>query len=203
MTNKQIFLLNGPPSSGKDSLAAYITGINGRFKMDKLAYPLKQACKVMFSLTDEEFKLFDSDPTWKNKPQDRFYGVSWRQVNIDLSEVYIKHQYDSAFFGKSLVSRIKASDKEFFLITDSGFMEEVAPLIAEFGAENVHLLQLHREGYTFAGDSRNYLDGAKLGLDPYILYNTNLDAFLQHATNLVYYLAYKDDKIKSGCMGDN
>src|ERR1035437_4701349 len=190
MTNKQIFLLNGPPSSGKDSIGKYITDINKTFTVDKLAYPLKQACKVMFSLSDEEFLEYDTNVKLKVTPQERFYGVSWRQVNIDLSEKYIKHQYDSAFFGKSLASRIKNSSKERFLITDSGFMEEVAPLVATFGVDNVFLIQLHRDGYTFVGDSRSYLDGDKLGIKRYILTNDNLDKFLNDATNLIYSLTY-------------
>ena len=158
--------------------------------MDKLAYPLKQACKAMFSLTDEQFNLYDNDAAWKVQPQDKFYGVSWRQVNIDLSEVFIKRHYDMAFFGRSLVTRIKNSDKQLFIITDSGFVEEVAPLIHEFGAENVHLIKLYRLGCTFAGDSRKYLDADQLGITEYMLNNVNLDTYLACGSELIYSLTY-------------
>ena len=186
----KVFLLNGPASSGKDTLAAYIKGVNSTFDIDKMAYPLKLANKVLFSLTDEEFRIFDTDPKVKNTPQDRFFGKSWRQVNIDLSEKFIKTNYDMSFFGKSLVSRLKNNPKKRILVPDSGFLEEAMPLIQEFGAKNVHLIQLHREGFTFEGDSRAYIDLSEFGVKTHHLHNDILMKFEKDGERLIYSLTY-------------
>lgn len=187
----KIFLLNGPPSSGKDSLATYIEGINKTFTIDKFARPLKEANKGMFSLTEEEFKLYDNDAKMKNTPQDRFYGKSWRQVNIDLSEKFIKSNYDTKFFGLELVTRISNNEKKRILVPDSGFLEEAEPIVEKFGKNNVYLLKLHREGFTYKGDSRNYIDGEKLGIKTFNIVNDNLDKFLADASRIIYSLTYE------------
>lgn len=189
MTTK-IFLLNGPPSSGKDSLAAYIESINKTFAIDKFAKPLKEANKGMFSLTDEEFKLYDNDPKMKNTPLDKFYGKSWRQVNIDLSEKFIKGNYDVKFFGLELAKRISSNDKTRILVPDSGFLEEAEPIVEKFGRQNVYLLKLHREGFTYKGDSRNYIDGGQLGIKTFDIINDNYDKFLADASRIIYDLTY-------------
>lgn len=187
----KIFLLNGPPSSGKDSLASYIESINKTFSIDKFAKPLKEANKGMFSLTDEEFNLYDTDAKLKNTPQDRFYGKSWRQVNIDLSEDFIKGKYDIKFFGLELAKRIAVNDKKRILVPDSGFLDEAVPIVEKFGKNNVFLLKLHREGFTYKGDSRNYIDGEKLGVKTFNIVNDNLNKFLADASRIIYSLTYE------------
>jgi hypothetical protein len=186
---KQIFLLNGPPSSGKDSLANHMAKLNSLFAIDKMAYPLKQANKMLFSLTDAEYDEYESNAVLKNTPQERFYGKSYRDIQIELSEKFIKVYYDDEFFGKSLASRIKQSPKEKFLVPDSGFSGEAKALIREFGAENVILIKLFREGFGYSGDSRNYISAAALGIQGYELQNVDLKEFLITGTMLINGLA--------------
>lgn len=183
---KTIFLLNGPASSGKDSLASFLWWeLPGGCFIDKFAYPLKQANKVMFSLSEKDFIDYDTNAELKNAKCDRFYGKSWRQVNIDLSEDFIKTHYGDDFFGRSLVERIKQKDGKVFLIPDSGFLSEAQVVVDAFGKENVFLIKLLRQGYTFAGDSRNYINGADLGIKEYSLINDDYHTFLNDGYNLI------------------
>lgn len=187
--NTKIFLLNAPPFCGKDSLGNWCVshGQEGYVK-EKMAYPLKKANQELFSMSDEEFQLFDNDPAWKNKPQERFYGKSWRDVNIDLSEKYIKKNFDIEFFGRSLVSRIKNNKSSFknFVISDSGFREEAIPLVKEFGNDNVFLIRLYRPNHDFAGDSRSYWDHKSLGIQEFELHNDGDElSFVINGLNLI------------------
>jgi len=43
------------------------------------------------------------------------------------------------------------------VIPDSGFAEEVFPIVEEFGEDNILLLRIHRKGCDFSRDSRSYL----------------------------------------------
>jgi hypothetical protein len=43
------------------------------------------------------------------------------------------------------------------VVSDGGFASEVAPIVA--AGHDVRIVRLHREGYTFDGDSRGYLYG--------------------------------------------
>jgi hypothetical protein len=173
MINPKIFLLNGPPRSGKDTLADWCVDENPHsFLKQKMAEPLKKSVQELFSLSDEQVELFDNDSELKDKPQDIFYGVSWRQAVIDLCEIYVKKHYDTAFFGHSLVNRIKNNTErqEYFLISDSGFKEEAAPVVKEFGIDNVFLLRIIRPNHDFSGDSRTYWDN-ELGIAEYHIQN--------------------------------
>jgi len=42
--------------------------------------------------------------------------------------------------------------------SDSGFNEELSKVVEAVGSDRVIVVQLHRQGTTFNGDSRNYLD---------------------------------------------
>lgn len=181
----KIFILNGPPSSGKDSLADYLVSKNSRFKKEKFAKPLKLALKALFSMTDDELTFFDSSVI-KDTPNTRFFNKSWRDVNKELSELYVKCNFDRGFFGYSLMNRIK-SDKfvSDFLISDGGFDYEVSPLIEEFGKDNVIVIKLYREGFDFSIDSRNYISTESLGIRSYDLTNNVLEKYLLDGARLI------------------
>lgn len=170
--DKQVFLLNGPPSSGKDTLAKYVSGLLVGFKHDSMAFPLKQANKGFFGMTEAEYQYYDSDPIAKNTKCDRFYGKSWREANIKLSENFLKNEYGVNIFGKLLLKRIQDStEHKGFLISDSGFTAEAEPIIEALGKENVHHIIIKRNGCDYSIDSRGYLDLKPFGVHPHILEN--------------------------------
>lgn len=160
----KIILLNGPAGSGKDTAfellkKEFSSSIDYDFKMKKLAQPLKWVICQLFDLplTDAEDK--------KDEARDVTYGFTLRELFIWMSEEVIKPKFGVDFFGKMLANQLKeeqlfpdSGDREtVYVITDCGFPEEAAPIVEAFGEENILLLELHREGTTFEGDSRRYV----------------------------------------------
>ena len=185
--DKKIFLLNGPPFSGKDTLGEYVTQLNDMMVLEKFSAPLKKACRELFCLTNAEYSFFEV-PHNKGTICDRLQGTSWRQAQIDMSEVFVKKNYSDEFFGNSLVERVKQSTKKFFVVSDSGFACEARPVIRQFGNDNVFLIRLQREGMTYQAekDSRSYLDGDELGIKQVIVTNEDLDKFLKAGVEAIY-----------------
>lgn len=153
---KHLILLNGPPSSGKDTAAAFIYQITDRASLFKLSQPLKDAVRAFFDLTPGEIVHYEQEPQ-KSTPCARFHGLSYRQAQIELSEQHAKVIYNCHVFGQLAVDRIQRSSAQVFICSDSGFDYEAEPLIKYFRPEYTLLLRLHRDGCTFAGDSRSLI----------------------------------------------
>jgi hypothetical protein len=157
----KLILLNGPPRSGKDECAKHLFKLPltkhraGMFPhWFRMSQPIKDAVKVMWDMTSEEVALLEKH---KEKEQKGFAGKSYRQVQISLSEDWMKQQFGPRIFGELALRRIKKSIAEVFVCSDCGFPEEVVPLFEMFSKDDILLVKLHRPGYTFAGDSRSYI----------------------------------------------
>lgn len=185
----KVILLNGPARSGKDSLAhAFAAYANGRLvtsEVTKFAKPLKESAHRLFG-----FDLpHDAFEAVKDVPQDYLHGKTWRQVYIAVSELLFKPLFGADIFGRMLVDEIELLQKiskedgedptDYFLVSDSGFAAEAQAVVDRFGAENVILVRLERDGYTFAGDSRGYIEL------PCLTLNLNLGTNLSHLDNCV------------------
>lgn len=161
-------LLNGPPGSGKDTLAGRLVGSsNLPMKIVKFAAPIKRIVAATYFGGDyEAFQRFDTFEM-KNIPHDRFFGKSCRQVQISTSEDWLKILHGQNVFGDILANDIQESPGAyecFHIVSDSGFRAEAEVLINRFNPENVLLVRIHREGFTYAGDSRNYIYLDDLGV---------------------------------------
>ena len=92
-----------------------------------------------------------------------------REAMIYVSEIVVKPRWGDDWFGKE---RVRKMDKVGWscvdldtgketptLFTDdsAAFVDELYPLIDYVGQENILLLRIHRDGFTFEGDSRNYI----------------------------------------------
>jgi hypothetical protein len=70
----------------------------------------------------------------------------------------VKKDKGSDFFGRA------AADLWYckyihHIISDGGFVEEVNAVVDKFGPENVYVVRLHREGFEFGTDTRQYIYG--------------------------------------------
>ncbi len=86
--------------------------------------------------------------------------LSIREAMIYVSEVVVKPNFGMNYFGVA-----RASDLEpwsVYIDGSCGFAEELPPLIEELGQENILLLRIHREGCTWEGDSRSYIEDGVL-----------------------------------------
>lgn len=177
MKQKKVFLINGPAGSGKDALANYLHRRHIETRRDKFAKPLKEANALLYGFdiddlyrADSELYRWDNDKKEKETTRAELGGRSWRQVNINLSELYVKRFGGQSFFGQSFVNRAKrmeiwAPKIQSYVISDSGFTDEAKPVVDYFGKDNVACIQIFADGYDFEGDSRSYIDYTSLGIE--------------------------------------
>lgn len=184
----KIFLFNGPPSCGKDTIVENaIKRTNDLWVLEKFAYPLKKGMRDILSLSDSEYEYYDS-PGVKDQPQERFFGVSPRNFQINLSELFFKPTFGEDIFGRLMVDRIKRRknyQKEIFLVSDSGFESEAKVLLDEFGKENVFLFRINREGCDYNNDSRGYIELPGISrID--IENNSTLESLYENSMKMIY-----------------
>lgn len=149
-----IVILNGPPGCGKDTIAGIMNGNHG-YSIRSFKEPMWAVAKSV--LTPGEYELFVKlylNRNTKEKPQDFLGGMSPREFFIHISESWVKPTLGSNQFGKLAnwgdIPRCT-------VFPDGGFPVEVNEFA---GRKDVLLVRLHREGYDFSNDSREYIEDA-------------------------------------------
>lgn len=157
---KHILFINGPIGSGKDTLADQLCERYGYEKLEFKEYLFKTMYRF-FNISDQEDFLnkYYTRET-KELPCDllQLNGVklSPRSALIHISENVIKPTFGSDIFGKVLLERINNTDKN-IVFSDCGFLEEILT-VSNNVDRNCYLMHLYRDGTSFEGDSRNYVD---------------------------------------------
>jgi hypothetical protein len=155
----KLILWNGPRKSGKDTASLYC---EAAFKAHhfKMSGPIKAAIKAMFGFHDQEVEYLESikvDSTFL------LFGRSYVETQISFSETWAKPLFGKHVFGDMAARHLRAAMREdptqqLYVCSDSGFAAEALPVIDLFGKQNTLLVKIHREGKTFAGDSRSYIE---------------------------------------------
>lgn len=181
----KIILVNGPPRAGKDTAQEAVEdSIRCKF-----AQSVKEGTHAAFGLDPRQYPM-DVFEAVKDEPNTLFFGRTPREAYISYSEDFMKpFTGDPQVFGKLLVRWIKGflETEELvvmghlpkyypmpFIVTDSGFREEAEAIVEAFGASNVKLIRVHREGCTFDGDSRNYIDLSDLDVETEDVVNNDI-----------------------------
>jgi len=152
-----LILISGPPRSGKDTLATWLSHVMD-YKVMKFARPIERALQGFFGMNHHEFN--ERRNKLKDEPWQLLQGKSFRNCMQSFSEDWAK-QYGSDIFGRiAAYNVVHDRDEGFnrFVFSDCGFTEEVAPVIRRFMVEEVILVKLFRDGCTYEGDTRNYPD---------------------------------------------
>ena len=164
----KIILLNGPPSSGKDTAAKHIRQVLNQQhindiwynpRLDRMSMPIKRAFAGTMGLPITEDGIVEP---WESKKEEVIpeFGVSYRQWQIDFSEHFLKG-YRGDIFGELLISRIKRRFERgianLLVIPDCGFQVEIETLYDAFPMEDLLLVRCHRPDFTFSKDSRSYV----------------------------------------------
>lgn len=167
----KIVLFNGSPGSGKDTFGSLLIE-----ELNTAEYTLAEHYsfkEIMFDILCGLFSIsriewFDRYQTKKEEPWDKLRGMSQREALIALSEKGLKNAFGNDIFGMHMKNRVKsavdmAEEYEYFTVfTDGGFQEELDPLKEEFGADNIMIVRLHREGHDFSNDSRSLLEDSEV-----------------------------------------
>ncbi len=151
----KIILLNGAPRSGKDTLANYLVSQGLAKEHLKYANGVREVANVIYPTID-----WYNDEI-KDEPQAELSFKTPRQVLIGVGmgmrENVCKNVWVDAIINKIDVSNYNYD--ETIVISDCGFQNEVDLMVNRYGANNVILLQIYRDGYDFKNDSRGYVDG--------------------------------------------
>lgn len=203
---KKLVLFNGPPSSGKDTAADYIAEKynTGHHRMKDPLYILT-AMLNLYNL--EDFKRVAMDEKLKDTEL-LVRDMTARQLLIETSERVVKPFYGKDWFGKAVAKNIAESGDEIVVMSDCGFTDEVYAIIDTFELkqQDVLLVRIHRNGYDFGNDSRNYIY-PPLDLIP-LQYDINnddtIDNYYKNVDNIFNYFIEieKHDKSESS-LGAN
>lgn len=153
-----IVAFNGPPQCGKDTLASLVADVLDEegsavsVQLESLSYPIR---KIAYAMTGSEDLGLEGPDYEEFKTTHHFpYGVTGRQLMIDISERFLKPVYGEFVFPRLLMKRAEAN---LVLVRDAGFQAEVNYLSHRLYRGCLHVVQVTREGYTFQGDSRQYV----------------------------------------------
>lgn len=155
-----IVAFNGPPRSGKDTLAEMLAnhmdaqGVTTMVVPESLSLPLREIAYTMtgwIGSTDgsnyEQFKTTHFEA----------FGKDGRQIMIDVSERFLKPTYGMEIMAELLRSRNENIGPAVLLIRDCGFQIEIDPLVRWVGEKNLCLVQVHRPETSFENDSREWV----------------------------------------------
>ncbi|AGH31988.1 deoxynucleoside monophosphate kinase [Vibrio phage PWH3a-P1] len=167
----KIIVFNGPARSGKDCAAEHMCNIIEKGYHKAFKDELFKICANTLGISIEEYQTdYDRqtpDKVWWMKDLPSVFtsaamlspseknAFSQREFLIHMSENVIKPSFGKDAFGKAFVNSLPEEGVVF--VSDSGFKEELQPVIDHVGAENVLVIRLTREGCSFDGDSRDYL----------------------------------------------
>ena len=156
-----VVVFNGPPYCGKDTLARMLAdyieshGISAPAKEESLSLPLRHVAYAMVGETynDASYAAF------KETPFVEFGNHTGRQLMIDVSESFLKQVYGEKIMAQMLVARNSAwlDTDGVLLIRDGGFQIEINALLDEVIADNIYVVQIHRDGCSFDNDSREWV----------------------------------------------
>ena len=122
-----IILLNGPPSSGKDTAAEFITLMVGNSKVHhlKMSRPLKHGLCSIFDFNGTEVNALESYKDESNGPD---YGnLSYRQMQIQLFR-HLEETYGEDVLGTLFVRAAKQVMKPHIVVSDAGVSVELEPI---------------------------------------------------------------------------
>lgn len=162
--------INGPPGSGKDTLAKLLCGAVTGSYIESFAEPIRAMIYNVFFPNEGpinyNFDLRDAEVKARQMPflhprtDDYSLIISIRDAMIDFSESWMKPNFGPDIFGRLLWRRAEEQMmfSDHFIIPDSGFVPEAQFIIEQVGAHRCLLLHLSRAGTSFIGDSRSYID---------------------------------------------
>lgn len=150
-----IVVLNGPAGCGKDTIANRILEVSSVFKKAEMKAPMWEIAKATLGSNFEKFVELYNDRATKEKPCDMLGGLSPRNFFIHISEKWCKPLFGDTYFGGRMLQTAISNKHHETILSDGGFSVELMPALD--AGETIMLVRLHREGYTFDGDSRSYI----------------------------------------------
>lgn len=174
-----VVLFNGPPRSGKDSACEIIMR---HFPEVHYAYFKEVLYKESAKILGLDFNFWASvcqNGDLKDKPMltvsaGETGGVMTpRDILIYLAEKVLKPKYGQDFIARETANTIaeliqfqreQSNEEAVIVVPDLGFDYEIDTIRKMIPDAHVISVAVHRPGFTFEGDSRNYVKGLNFGL---------------------------------------
>lgn len=189
-----VVILNGPPGCGKDTIAnAWVNAhsYHHNYSTKSFKEPMYKVAAAALGMPLENFLARYEDREWKEKSRPEWGGKSVRDLMISTSEDFLKPMFGNNHMGNLAVKSIKQEglgQGDIVVFTDGGFDAEVRELEKNFHVQVVHVL---RDGCSFDGDSRSYIEGEQR--KTYLLFN---DSTIESAvSDLDWIIAQAQDDI--------
>lgn len=157
-----IWLFNGPPGCGKDTAAKFLLNSGApNMVLERMSFPNKRAWAGTVNVPIDAEGNVTYWESVKEEPIHFLAGKSYRNFQQDFSEKFMKPHYGEDIFAKLFVLRNEGRHSSTtILVPDCGFEIELDYLVKEWGKRHrIFLVRIHRDGKTFAGDTRSYLYG--------------------------------------------
>ena len=150
-----IVLLNGPPGVGKGVIAHELTQQVVGLKEFSFANRLHEIAIVTTGLHRNVYFAMYNNREMKDVPQKEFLGFSPRRLIQVLAEDMYKPVFGDDYFAKQMAE--ECAPHGLVVFDDLGFQIELSTMVEKFGAEEITVLRIYRDGCDFAKDTRNYL----------------------------------------------
>lgn len=168
---KNVLFLNGPPGSGKSTIAEYLEKEHGFVRLSYKT-PLVSLVQRFYGVSDTWWQGVYQHGT-KDLPQAVLGGLSCRQALIHIAEGVVKPVFGKGIFGDWMYSQLCSMPRGTnVVIDDLGFEEEITSEMINDNSLVGLILWVTSEdtrGVGWNGDSRNYV---QKGFDSDIILNT-------------------------------
>lgn len=168
---KLALILNGPPGSGKDTIAEEFVKLG--FQHFRMKDQLYIDTADVFNVTHEVFKILATNRNTKDVKNILLVRgeemLSPREALIYTAEKIMKPMSGQGYYGHCVFHSCFESEADYVVISDGGFKEELEPFYNNFNKTIV--ARLHRDGCTFDNDSRNYIQDVPNLVDVDIIEN--------------------------------
>ena len=152
----RVVLFNAPPGSGKTVAAGFLAASFVDAEHVPLKGPLLVDVCREYNVDAAALDALCRDRQAKEEPCAALGGMSPRQAMTRVYEVAAGGGRDC--FARKLCERI--GHRALLVACDCGFVEELRPFVDQVGADSVLLVQIRRDGCTFTGDPRNWINDA-------------------------------------------
>lgn len=151
---RKIILLNGCPSSGKDTIANYLVE---KYKYKTIAFK-DQAFKDVyahFKVDQADYMELYNDRLTKDKPSDILQGYSPRKAMQYVVEKVNKPILGKDYLAKYTLDIILKDMYNNYVVSDLGLEEEEEATLSLLKKEKYKIIYINRDGFDFKNDTRS------------------------------------------------
>ena len=157
---KIVFVFNGRPKCGKDTLATFlIDNLNSHTELTTNRHKFAQllidqaCCLSNISLNEWNTRY----ATEKDVPWNRLLGMSQREWICYIAEEVVKPKLGRDFYARALAENIDKLSEQVHIITDGGFPEEIYELCECETVDHVVLVRVEMPSVEYIKDTRKDL----------------------------------------------